>query len=298
MTSGWRSRISRIFVVDRHRRPPARSSAASTRGSTDCLPRAPAGTRCRAATPASAAMSNRNAAPIATMVRRWRATSAAPACKSRRSARTTMVSVSSTCSGSRNEASTGVTVKVASKRPDQREAVGSRHRTEDLAFDALHGEQRNERRDRDRGGKEDRLVDLQRAGQDHPQPIGPAAAPPDRRSWSDRRPSVPRRAARSSRCRSAGLAWKFRKMFSTRITAESTMMPKSTAPTDSRLASSPGQHQDDDGEEQRERNVDADDDGAAQIAEKDPLDEKDQQTAEDEIVQDRVVVTVTSVVRS
>ncbi len=30
-------------------------------------------------------------------------------------------------------------------------------------------------------------------------------------------------------------------MFSTRITAESTMMPKSTAPTDSRLASSPWQ---------------------------------------------------------
>jgi hypothetical protein len=48
------------------------------------------------------------------------------------------------------------------------------------------------------------------------------------------------------------------------------------------------QHQDDDGEEQRERNVDADDDGAAQIAEEDPLDEEDQHAAEDQIVQDRM----------
>ena len=61
----------------------------------------------------------------------------------------------------------------------------------------------------------------------------------DRRSVSDRRPSCPRPDARSSVCRSSGRAWKFRYMFSTRITAESTMMPKSTAPTDSRFASSP-----------------------------------------------------------
>ena len=77
-------------------------------------------------------------------------------------------------------------------------------------------------------------------------------------------------------------------MFSTKITAESTMMPKSTAPIDNRLASSPLQHQDDDAEEQRERDVDADDDRAAQIAEEDPLDQKNQQTAEDEIVQNRM----------
>ena len=37
------------------------------------------------------------------------------------------------------------------------------------------------------------------------------------------------------------------------------------------------QHQDDDAEEQRERDVGADDDGAAQVAEKDPLNEEDQQ---------------------
>ena len=46
-------------------------------------------------------------------------------------------------------------------------------------------------------------------------------------------------------------------------------------------------HQNDDAEEQRKRNVDADDDGAAQVAEKDPLDQKNQNAAEDEIVQHR-----------
>ena len=63
------------------------------------------------------------------------------------------------------------------------------------------------------------------------------------------------------------------------------MIPKSTAPTDNKLASSSHQHQDDDAEEQRERNVDADDDGAAEIAQKDPLDEEHQSAAEYEIVQ-------------
>ena len=37
----------------------------------------------------------------------------------------------------------------------------------------------------------------------------------------------------------SGLPWQLRNTFSTRITAESTMMPKSTAPSDNRLASSP-----------------------------------------------------------
>src|SRR5271169_3328514 len=48
------------------------------------------------------------------------------------------------------------------------------------------------------------------------------------------------------------------------------------------------QHQNDDGEEQRERNVGADDDGAAQVAEKNPLNEEDQHTTEDQIVQNRM----------
>ena len=77
-------------------------------------------------------------------------------------------------------------------------------------------------------------------------------------------------------------------MFSTRITAESTMMPKSTAPIDSRLALSPLQHQQDERKEQRERDVDADDDRAAQVAEEHPLDQEDQQAAEEQVVQYRM----------
>ena len=50
--------------------------------------------------------------------------------------------------------------------PSKRIGIGPRHRPEDLAFDALHREQRQEGRDRDDDRKEDRLVDLDRAGQD------------------------------------------------------------------------------------------------------------------------------------
>ena len=48
------------------------------------------------------------------------------------------------------------------------------------------------------------------------------------------------------------------------------------------------QHQQDDREQQREGNVQADDDRAAQIAQEDPLDQEDQSAAEDQIVQNRV----------
>jgi hypothetical protein len=45
------------------------------------------------------------------------------------------------------------------------------------------------------------------------------------------------------------------------------------------------QHQNDDGKEQREGNVDADDDRASEIAEEYPLNEEDQKAAEDQVVQ-------------
>ncbi len=48
------------------------------------------------------------------------------------------------------------------------------------------------------------------------------------------------------------------------------------------------QNKDNDRKEQCERDVRADDDGAAQIAEEYPLNEKDQQTTENEIMQDRM----------
>src|ERR1700747_3402992 len=49
----------------------------------------------------------------------------------------------------------------------------------------------------------------------------------------------------------------------------------------------PGEYHDDYGEEQRERNVDADDDRAAQIAKEYPLDHEDQAAAVDEVAQHR-----------
>ena len=50
----------------------------------------------------------------------------------------------------------------------------------------------------------------------------------------------------------------------------------------------PGQHHDDDGEEQSKGDISADDDGAAQISEKQPLDQKHQRTSEDQVVQHRM----------
>ena len=56
--------------------------------------------------------------------------------------------------------------------------------------------------------------------------------------------------------------------------------------------------QNDDAEEQRERDIGADDDGAAQVAEEQPLNEEDQQAAEYQIVQHRCGGDVDEVLRS
>src|SRR5262249_32960157 len=65
--------------------------------------------------------------------------------------------------------------KSCDQRPDQGVAVGPRHRIEDLALDASHREQRDERRYCDGGGEKYRFVDLQRARQNQAQAIGPDA---------------------------------------------------------------------------------------------------------------------------
>ncbi len=57
------------------------------------------------------------------------------------------------------------------------------------------------------------------------------------------------------------------------------------APTDSRSAELLAQYQDDDGEEQRKRDRGAHDDGTTQIAEEHPLQQHDQQDADDHVVQ-------------
>ena len=77
-------------------------------------------------------------------------------------------------------------------------------------------------------------------------------------------------------------------MFSTRITAEIDNNAEIDRADGQKVRVRPHQHQNDNAEKQRERNVGADNNGAAQVAEKDPLDEENQQTTEDEIVQDRV----------
>ena len=85
------------------------------------------------------------------------------ACRARCSPRTMSVSVSLICSGSRIRCQHRRDRECRDQRARQGVAVGSRHRTEDLPFDALHGEQRHERRDRDRGGEQHGRVDLERA---------------------------------------------------------------------------------------------------------------------------------------
>ncbi len=52
-------------------------------------------------------------------------------------------------------------------------SIGPRHRAKDLAFDALHGEQRNECCDRNGCREEDRFVDLKSADENEPKPVGP-----------------------------------------------------------------------------------------------------------------------------
>ena len=50
-------------------------------------------------------------------------------------------------------------------RTQQRVGIGARHRAEDLPLDALHGEQRQKRGDRDDDGEENGSVHLHRAGE-------------------------------------------------------------------------------------------------------------------------------------
>jgi hypothetical protein len=69
------------------------------------------------------------------------------------------------CRGSSIDASTGVMVNVASSAPASAKPR-ARHRIEDLAFDALHREQRHEGCDGDGGGEEHGLVHFERADQD------------------------------------------------------------------------------------------------------------------------------------
>jgi len=74
------------------------------------------------------------------------------------------VSASSTWAGRTMAHSAGVIVKVE-QTARQRVRIGTRHRAENVAFDAAQGEQRQERRDDDRGGKKDRPGHVSRRGE-------------------------------------------------------------------------------------------------------------------------------------
>ena len=104
------------------------------------------------------------------------------------------------------------------QRADQRAGDGPGHRREDAALVPL------QREDRDVRGDDD----------EHREEGGPA--------HFDRRLLDGRRAGRFGRC-PAFNSPSWRKMFSTTMTAPSTMMPKSIAPSESRLAgnAAPGQ---------------------------------------------------------
>ena len=141
----------------------------------------------------------------------------------------------------------------------QRVGIGPRHRAEDVALDARQGEQRQEAGDDDRGREEDRLRDLGRGRQIVASlPVSPSGAGGS--------------AARSA-CRPRP---RWRKMFSTMMTVASTMMPKSMAPIDSRLADSPLSTSITTANREREGDGRRHDQRAAQIAEEQPLDQEDQ----------------------
>ncbi len=68
-------------------------------------------------------------------------------------------------------------------------------------------------------------------------------------------------------CSAAAGALRCRKMHSTMMTEESTMIPKSTAPEDSRLAERPREVEEGEGEHQRQGDVDRHDERRPQVVE-------------------------------
>ncbi len=166
-------------------------------------------------------------------------------------------------------------------------AVSPRHRTEDLAFDALHGEQRNEGGDRDQRRKEDRFIDLQDADEDQAQPVGPGVADPGPILSRIRAPCF------ASQMGEGPLPVRGRRLEITKyVFDEDHRRIDDDAEIDGadgqEIGVLPHQNEDDHTEEQRERDVHADDDGAAQITKENPLDQEHEQAAEHQVVQHRM----------
>jgi hypothetical protein len=153
----------------------------------------------------------------------------------------------------------------------------------------LHGEQRHESRHRDRGGEEDGLVDFERADQDQAQSLGPRIR--CRRIGCTGRigaPSLLREIVQQRLpCFRPPLAiaeYVFNQDHG-RIHNDAEI----DRPDRQQVRVLPEYHQDDDAEEQCERDIDTHDDGAAQVAEENPLDHEHQEAAENQIVPPHVL---------
>ena len=174
--------------------------------------------------------------------------------------------------------------------PGQRVAVGARHGAEDLALDSLHGEQRHETGHRDERREQNRLVHLHGADQNQPQAIRPVHALALRASaiCVGSGPQSPSARRWSRPCLSSVVALK--------IPEDVLDQDDGRIHDDAEIHRAHGQqvgafaqhHQQNGGEEQRERDVQSHDDRAAKIAQENPLDQEDQQTSENQVVQNRV----------
>ncbi len=150
----------------------------------------------------------------------------------------------------------------------ERIGIGAGHRPEDVALDPGQREQRQEGRNDDRRGEEDRTRDVGGRAEDS--------------------------VALHAEQRLVGHMLGFRDRRRLRQAAEDRLHHDDGGIDDQaeidradrqQVRRFPAQHQDDDGEEQRERNGGADDQRAAQIAEEDPLQQHDQQYADHHVVQ-------------
>ena len=149
----------------------------------------------------------------------------------------------------------------------------------------MHGEQGHEGRDGDQRREEYGLIDLQRAGKNEPQPVGPCAG--DRRIRQD---ASGRDQSGRQRVAAAGLVGRRSEL----------KIPENVLDQDHRGIDNDAEidgadreqvgvlfrhHHDDDGEKQRKWNIGADNDGAAQVAEENPLDDENQRASEKQVVQ-------------
>src|SRR5262245_30096871 len=161
--------------------------------------------------------------------------------------------------------------KSCDQGPGKRIGVGLRHWAEYVAFDAAQREQWNEADDYDRGGKKDRAVDLGRRAED--------------------RCEFSRKAGRSSSSGGPIEGRAFRKMSKNVLHHDDAGIDDETeinCPNREKVGGFSPQHQDAHCEGEGERNSRRHDEGAAQISQKNPLNEKNQNHAEDQVEKDGV----------